>query len=151
MNKDNHQEPKVTILSAHENIDAEEYVEDYDQVYRKKNETNHNRSGKKSIFWMRLACFLGLTSLSFVFVYKTLKLFVNLIQSTWHKFNNLSANEETLKTLLDCIALSKVLIALAVGVINPNWGKRLISLFFSMNPKKSNGSLFSHFFNFSHS
>lgn len=144
-------EPEVTILMDHESIDAEEYVQDYDRVYRKKEEVGQNKSRKISLFWMRLACFLGLTSLSFVFVYQTIKLLVNLVHSAWYKFNNSFANQETRKAFHDCVALSKVLIGLSVGVINPNWGKWLISLFFSITPKKRNGSLFSQFFNFSHS
>lgn len=133
MNKDYKSQP--VIVPEHEEIHAEEYVKDSDQVYRKKEDVVRGKF-KGSIFWGRVACFIGLSFLSFVFIFKSIKLIVNSVQVLLNRFNHLDINRQFLKTLNECLALSKVILGLAVGVINPNWGKRLLSLFFSMNPKK---------------
>jgi len=136
---DEYTEPKVTLLTDFHNEaeleEAEEYVQDHDQVYRKKEEVE-TRTTTGSVFLARLICLLGLTAVAFVFCFKVLRLVVNSIQAAMHAFKNMTLNYQVLKNLHECFAFSKVILGLGVGVINPNWGKKLMSLFFSVTDKK---------------
>ena len=144
MEKQNPKEPKITILPDHEKIEAEEYVEDVDHVYRKKEEVLNRLKGS-STFWMRLVSFLGLTITSLILIFKLFKLLVGGIQAALHGFSHLGLNRQVKQVGKECFSLIKIILGLSVSVINPQWGKRLIALFFSMKDQK----VFHNFFRFS--
>lgn len=136
MEKQAPKEPKVIILPDHERVEAEEYVEDVDHVYRKKEEVLNRMKGS-STFWMRIAAVLGLAATSLILIFKLFKLIVGGVQVTLHGFKQLGLNRQVKQIGKECFALIKVILGLSVSVINPHWGKRLISLFFSMKNKKN--------------
>lgn len=133
------QHSKVIILADHEKIDAEEYVEDMDHVYRKKEEVSGRFKFNSSNFWLRIACFFGLIAMAFIIILKFVKLLIALIMSALEYFKNKLLNAQVKGCLKEIKNVGMILAGLAVGVINPKWGMRLMSLFFSLtNQPKTN-------------
>ncbi|MFI5343537.1 MAG: hypothetical protein ACHQUC_04880 [Chlamydiales bacterium] len=126
---------EVTLLPAHEKIEAEEYVEDADHVYRKKDEVFKRFKFNASIFWMRLACFFGLLAIFIVLILRFIKLLIAFLSSAFQLFKHRPLNQLTWGSWKEFAGAAMVTVGLAVGVINPRWGMRLISLFFSMTDK----------------
>ncbi len=75
---------------------------------------------------------MGLLAASGFLAFKVIKFFLYLIQALLHRFAEQSFNQELKKLAHECFVLSKVILGLSVSVINPRWGKRLLSPFFSI-------------------
>lgn len=142
-------EPKVIILSEHEKVDAEEYVEDVDHVYKKKDEVYKQFKFNSSLFLMRLACFLGLMAMAFVLMLRLIKLILAFIASAIKFFNEKALNRSLKDIWNEVKSAGKVVLSLAVGVINPHWGSRLMSLFFSLKNQSKYKPFMHRFFRFS--
>ncbi len=138
-NVNKYSEPDEILLATdHDELEdekVEEYVQDGDHVYREKEEVEGQSFGK-SLFFGRVVCLLGFIAIIFVFFYKAIKLFIHSIQAALYRFSHEPTNFQVIKTLHQCFVLSKITIGLAVGFINPKWGKQLMSLFFSVNDEK---------------
>lgn len=126
---------EVIILPDHERIEAEEYIEDADHVYRKKDEVFKRFKFNASTFWMRLACFFGLLAIFIVLILRFIKLLIALISSAFQLFKHRPLNQLLRGAWKEFAGAALVTAGLAVAVINPRWGMRLISLFFSMTDK----------------
>lgn len=137
---------EVTILSAHEKIEAEEYVEDADHVYRKKDEVYKQFKFNSSTFWMRLACFFGLLAIFIVLILRFIKLLIAFLFSAFQLFKDRALNQIMNGAWREFAGAALVTVGLSVAVINPRWGMRLMSLFFSMTGKITRP--FSHLFRF---
>ncbi len=143
------QDPKVIILSADEKVEAEEYVEDVDHVYRKKEEVFKRYKFNSSIFWMRLTCFFGLVAIAIILILRMIKLLFSIIFSALQYFKDKLLNKQIKSCWEDLKNAGKVFLGLAVGVINPHWGMRLMSLFFSMTGPAKQKPFMHRFFRFS--
>ncbi len=148
MNDKRKEEPVVVILAEHEKIEADEYIQDKDFVYRKKTEVEEQVYTYRSLFWARLTYFLALFPLALVIFYHLIKFSLELFSAAFQSFKNRQKNRQCFKTFTYSLSLFKTLTGLLVGVINPNWGKKLLSLFFSLNANAQN-AYFSSLFNFS--
>lgn len=144
------QDTKVIILSEHDKIDAEEYVEDSDHVYRKKDEVFKRFKFSSSNFWLRIACFFGLIAMAIVLILRFFKLLMAFIFSALQHFKDKLLNKQIKSSWQDLKKVGMVLIGLSVGVINPRWGMCLMSLFFSVTNQTEKNHSFRHkFFRFS--
>lgn len=142
MNKSKWEEPKVIILSENERVEAEEYIEDSDHVYRSKDEVHRRFRFKSSLFWLRLTCFLGLIAITVVLILRIIQFFVSIIFSAIQHFKHKMLNRQIKSCWENLKCTGKIFLGLAVGVINPNWGKRLMSLFFSLKRQAKKRSAF---------
>ncbi len=140
---------KVIILSDYEKVEAEEYVEDADHVYRKKDEAFKGFKFKSSLFWLRLTCFFGLLAMAIILILRIVKLLFSIVFSAFQHFKDKLLNKQIKGCWQDLKNAGKVCIGLAVGVINPNWGMRLMSLFFSITGRSTSEPFFHNLFRFS--
>jgi hypothetical protein len=148
MEKDS-KDPKIIILSEYDKIDAEEYVEDTDHVYRKKDEVYSRFKFNTSLFWMRLACFFGLMAMIIVVILRVIKMMLAIIISALQYFKDKLLNKQIRNSWEEFKNAGKVFVSLAVGVVNPKWGMRLMSLFFSMTDQENHHPFLHKFFRFS--
>lgn len=141
--------PEVIILTEHERVDAEEYVEDADHVYRKKDEVNRTFKFQASDFWLRFACLLGVFAIFIVLILRAFALILAFIFSAFHQFKDRAINKELKSAWKDFVGAAVIITGLAVGVIKPSWGMRFISLFFSLTNQKMQYPWFNKLFRFS--
>ena len=128
----NHQEPKTSIVPDEEEVIAEEYVEDNDHVFKSKKEVK-SRYSRGSLFKSRLLFFLSFSVISFLSIIKFISLNVCCFRAIFRGFKDHALNLQVAQVTKDLVSLVKFASIQAIGILNPNWGKKLLNIFFLTN------------------